>query len=1049
MTRAFFLFLLGFLGFGLPACAQSSATNTPTSGLLYCPAVSRTQVAFARGNELWVAPRLGGVARSLGIYANEYAMPRFSPDGGRIALQTRIDNCYELATIRVSGGPLKRVTYYPRNGKLLLQWLPNGRLLYATESAFSRVESALFTVPATGGLPQPLPLTYGCDAAYDATGRWLAYVPHYRDAWWRGYQGGAAGELWVLDTRNGKSRRVTSWPGNDTRPMWHGNRLYYLSDQGRERRANLWVWDRTTGQSKQVTHFSNFPIQATSIGPGPSGRGEIVCSNGGDLWALTLENQKLRRIPVTFPGPASVSIPHKIDAARWTMRRVLAPTADRFAIEARGNLWLTDVSGKTLSQLTQTDGIAEREPVWSPDGKHLAYLSDASGESEIHVYDFAANRSRQLTHLGAGGRRQLAWSPSGEHLSFLDHANNLWIVSAANGRGWKIGFGANPVWSPDGRVLVFERSLPSELTRLFAYELSSGKTYPITSGLVDDSLAAFAPDGKTLYYASVRFGQGAVFDLIDRTRTYPDAQVMVAAPFNTRAVSQSAAATESRSMTLPLPGGRFWQLAAIGQGQLLYQRSAIRTAPTTFLFDTNTGKETRRADLDGNFQLAADGDHIFVEGANRFGGVRSGKVEQTVAFEPLPTTLTPRREWRQIFAEIWRLYRDYFYDPAMHGLDWLAIRRHYEPLLERCATREDVNVVIGLMLSELSVGHVLMIDPGDVESLSWQPPGALGADFSWEHGALRFTKLYHGSDTDSLGSGPLRPGSGASVGDYLLRIENKPLVLGTTPWESLVGRVNQPTTLTISRVPNIDATARTITVTPIGSESDLRWRAWAEENRRKVDRLSHGQIGYVYIPDFGSSGIREFYRQYWGQANRAALIVDVRWNSGGSFSDTVIDALNRPLLNGFVQRDTPTAYSVPLRGHRGPKCVLINGVTSSAGENFAYYFRQAKLGKLIGTRTWGGLIGTNDAFPLIDGGSWRIPQAAFFQDSKNWMPEGVGIEPDLTAPIDPSDLWKGEDSQIAVAVHAMLGALRAAPPRSLQAPHPRTRPVVDSTKPRK
>ena len=1047
----------------LPAAllCQCSLTHAQEShlrrGLFYSPAISREHIVFVRGDDLWRVSRDGGVATPLGISANSNSQPRFSPDGREIALLSNFEGAYELGTVPITGGTTHRVTYYPRNGKGLQEWLPSGRLLYFTESDFRIVESQLYTVDAKGGLPQKLPIPYGADASLNADGETLAYTLHLRpNLYWKRYKGGMAQDIWLYNLRTGKSEQVTKWEGYDLKPMWVGKTLYYLSDNGPEQTMNVWSYDPATRQHKQVTHLKDFDAQGPSA---CAATNEIIFQRAGDIWVVDLNTGAVRQVDIQIPVSAQKLETRKVDTTDWTVANWLSPDASRLAVEARGDLWLVDTANGNKANLTKSDHVFERDPAWSPDGKRLAYFTDRSGEYQLTVAGAATGVQKQLTSFKVGFRQTPRWSPNGSQIAFTDNAGKSYVCSVSDGVVKEIdqdplGQIYNLTWSPDSRWIVYPRMGLNTLTSIWAYDTVAGTKHQLTSGMVADTNPVFDSSGNYLFYFSVRDLGRRVNQVFERASVYVTPTVVMAVPLRNGVGSPMAAAAaapqnaisietegfEGRGIQLPIPSGRFTSLAAAPNGRIYYLRNdPLQPSAFQFLDLKKGGKQETVLENVADFQLSADGKKAFVNtlGKNYIVATEAGqKPEKEIAVSGLDAQIDPTKEWGQVARDVWRLCRDYFYDEKMHGLDWPAQWQRVQPMLQLAATRDDVNYALGEMVAELSVGHMMMTNPGDTgPGKPWRAAGQLGADFALEDGAFRITKIYRGAAWDSQGKGPLsQPGVDAKVGEYLLAVNGNALDPNIDPWSPFLGTGGKDTKITLGPNPKIDSSSREVEVIPLERETDLRLKDWVERNRSYVDKASGGRLGYLYLPDQGNAGNAEFAKQFYSQAGKEGLVVDVRWTTGGSTSDRMIETLNRPLLNAYTERYSSAVWPIPEVRIPGPKCLLVNRVTSSSGENFAFYFRKSGLGKVIGTRTWGGLIGVNGNQALIDNGFWWIPQSAFFVSEREWMPEGVGVKPDIEVMDDPALMRNGADPQLDAAVKHLLDELRLHPEKRAMAP---------------
>ncbi len=1103
-----------------PAAQDEPAASGPHGGMLRYPDVSATHIAFVYADDLWLVPRAGGVAAPLASPPGLETLPRFSADGRTIAFMGNYDGNKDLYTMPVEGGVPARVTHHPST-EVLCGWTPEGRLLFFTNGLAGRDRQVqLFTVAASGGLPERLPVPYGAfaDVSSDEKGaRWLAYTPHTADnRTWKRYRGGMATDIWLFDLRTHASKRATDWEGTDTAPMWQGDRLYYLSDDGPSHRLNLWTLDPATLERRQLTRYTDLDVKWPSIGPGPAGAGEIVFQHGSELVLFDIASGQTREVSVTIPGARAKLKPRSVDASKFVQAWNLSPSGKRVLASARGDVWSLPAKEGSPRNLTRTSGVAERDGSWSPDGKWIAWLSDAGGEYELVVApgDAQAQRSgepRTLTQGGSAFRSILGWSPDSKYIAFDDKTGTLYLQPVDGGATRLVArdiwqgdlWGVPPSFSHDGRYVAMALSdETSPVNRIALYDLESGETRTVTSGMFDDSWPTFDRKGDYLYFRRLGHFQ-PLYGEIDTTFLYAGAEMLCVVPLRadqaspfapesdeeeppqepdgdgsddagasagnggpdspgksgddhegdagdgqrdakkekdekdekdeTKPVEIAFEGFERRAVPLPIDPGVFGTLAVNDQGALIYARRPIQGQegePSIHVFEAGADEPEEKLVVKdaGRFELSADGKKILVV---KEGGPEIGDAKAETKLEKVPTggmeaEIDPREEWRQIFQDAWRLYRDFFYDPGMHQVDWEKVREQYAAMLDDCASREDLSYVIKEMISELNVGHAYY-SGGDVGVEPSAAVGLLGCDFALDQGAYRIARIHEGAPWDADARGPLsQPGLDVKAGDYLLAVNGVPLDVREDPWSAFQGLAGKTVTLTVSAQPTLDDSARTVVVETLASERDVRYRAWIEEHRKYVADKTGGRVGYVYVPSTGTDGQSDLVRQLQGQLRKEALIVDERWNSGGQIPTRFIELLNRPITNYFARRDGHD-WPWPPDAHQGPKCMLINGLSGSGGDAFPWYFRQAGLGKLIGTRTWGGLIGLSGYPALIDGGDVEVPSFAFYEKDGTWGVEGHGVDPDIEVIDDPALMVDGGDPQLDRAIELMLAEIEAHP----------------------
>ncbi|HEX5735598.1 MAG TPA: PDZ domain-containing protein [Blastocatellia bacterium] len=998
------------------------------------PAASRTHIAFVYANDIWCAPKEGGAARALTNAPGMKYNPRFSPDGRTIAFVANLEGNQDIYTVAIEGGAPKRITHLPR-GKALCQWTAAGELLFYTNAlSFNPLAMQLFSVRANGGMPARLPVTYGADGSMSADGQYLAYTQNWPNTLmntWKRYAGGMAQDIWLFNLRTQSSKRLTDWKGTDQNPMWHGETLYYISDAGPEHRHNIWALDIKTGERRQVTRFTDYDVKNPSVGPGRQGEGEIVFQYAADLYTLDLATHKSSRVDVVIPQENRVVKSVKVNAADFMVSLSAAPFGDRVAVEARGDIWTLSSANKPAINLTRTGGVFERDPAFSPDGKWVAYFADSTGEYELYVArSDGSGDVKQLTRTGPGFRYRPLWSPDSGKIAFIDQSNAVYVHTIGSGETKRIDadeWGERPQlsWSSDSRLLAYTLTKASSLSTVWVYNTDSAKAVQVTSGMSEDFYPAFDRKGDYLYFVSTRNFSSPTLNPFNNNFVYRDQDTIVA--IDLRQQPRTMEDVERSATRLPVQAWNIRNLGVAHDGKLVYARSDMAFNRSIVVFDPSGQKEKTIVEAANDFSLSPDGKYL----ATRKGTeitihdlAGDQKTAVTITAKDMQVEIDARAEWRQIFNDIWRLYRDFFYDPGMHGVDWTGIRERYGKWPDACVTREDLNYVLGEMIGEISVGHAYMSNSGDTEKL---PPavsvGLLGADFELKGGAYRITKIYEGARWDTNARGPLsQPGVKVKAGDYLIAVDGKPVDVSKDPWAAFQGLANREVTLTLSNKPVADAIAWQITVKPLADENNLRYLAWVEANRSLVDKQTGGKVGYIHLPDVSINGLNAMVRQLYGQVDKDGLIVDARWSAGGFLGDifaNLMDPASLNYLGGRYSLDRP----VPWRYHRGPKRLIVSGMTVSAGENFAYYFRKLGRGKIIGSRTWGGLIGLNGNPALIDGGYFNIPNAPFFEDNGTWMIEGYGIDPDVEVIGDPG----GSDQQLDAAIKDVVEEIKRRP----------------------
>jgi tricorn protease len=1094
--RIVLCFLAAFL------CARGAAAQIDARMLRY-PAVSKSQIAFVYAGDIWLVSKEGGTAVRLTSSPGEESFPRFSPDGSRVAFSASYDGNVDVYVVPSTGGEPKRLTYHPMPDRVV-GWTPDGKqVLFAAgrESGRQRFNQ-FYTVGLEGGLPTKLIVPYGEFGTFSPDGRQFAYMPMAQDfRSWKRYRGGWSPDIWLFDLQAKTARNITSNPANDAQPMWHGDTIYFVSDRGANERNNIWAYDVKTGASRQITHFTEFDITFPSIGPDG-----IVFQAGGRLYYLDIASGKQREVPVRVITDETTLRPRaqKVDALiQWAS---VSPTGKRAVFEARGDVFTAPAEFGPVVNASRSSGVAERYPRWSPDGKLLAYWSDRSGEYELTVRPAEVlGEERKLTSLGRGFRYAPHWSPDSRKIVFIDQAMRIHLTDVESGKTTKIDESPEWInhgglenfdfkWSPDSRWITYARPTGEANTAIFLYDTKNAKLTRATTGYLSDSQPVFDPEGKYLFYASNR-EFNPVYSAFDNSWTYPNPTRLIAVPLrkdvqsplyprndhegqpekkpeekkpedakdeakpSVKEVEIDFDGFEARAVVLPPPAGNYSGLHAV-QGKLLYRRlprsgSGETKSPIVY-FDFAAREEKPVLEDASGFEVTADGKKMLVlhQGKWAILEIKSPqKFEKPIATADMESVVDPRAEWKQIFEDVYRFQRDYFYDEGMHGVDWAAMKARYGKLLEYAVTRWDVDSIIGEFIGELNASHTYY-GGGDKETPPVRNVGMLGID--WElapassstngngqaagGAAYRVKKIIRGGPWDTDVRSPLdEPGVNVKEGEYILAVNGIPIDTTRDPWAAFQGLGNKTVILTVNSKPTMEG-AREVLVKTLTSEVELRYRAWIEERRQMVDKATNGKVGYIYVQSTGVDAQNELVKQFMAQWRKEGLIIDERWNSGGQIPDRFVELLNRPILAYWAVRDGES-WQWPPVAHRGAQVMLINGWSGSGGDAFPTYFRQAGLGPLIGTRTWGGLIGISGSPTLVDGGNVTVPTFRMYDPSGKWFAEGHGVEPDIEVVDDPAQLANGTDPQLDRAIKEVLD-------RMAKLPKPPARPAPEKRIPK-
>lgn len=1074
----FFLALVLIL---IAAATTWGQTNPPL--LMRSPTVSRTQVVFVFAGDLWTVSREGGEATRLTTGVGTETTPLFSPDGQWVAFTGEYDGNIDVFVVSAKGGVPKRITYHPAND-ILAGWTPDGKslLVSSDRNTINGRTNQLYTIPVDGVTPTQIPLPMAFEGSFSADGSQLAYVPVPRAfRAWKRYRGGLAAYIWIANLADSSVVKIPREKSNDFNPMWIGDKIYFLSD--RNGPVTLFSYDLKTKKVTQEIQNSGLDFKAASAGPDV-----IVYEQFGSLNYFDLQTGKTRPMNVTIAGDFLAVRPKFEKVSGNILNFAISPTGARVVVEARGEILTVPAEKGDIRNVTNTTGVAERDPSWSPDGKWIAYFSDESGEYALHL----------RTQTGLGEVKKIAlgtppsffytpiWSPDSKKIAFCDKRLNFWYVEVEKGTPVKIdnferGLVTNYKWSPDSQWLTYTKPLKSIYSAVFVYSLADGKFTQITDGMSNAASPAFDRNGKYLYFtASTNSGpQMFGFDMSSYPHQ-PTSSVYVCvlkkdeasplAPESDEEKPEGAAKDgekkpgeadkgtgkpdekkeppkvtidfdkiNQRILALPIPARNFIDLFT-GKDNLMYlaeiSADAQAQGVTLHKFDMQKRKLDKVLDGITGWTLSANGEKLlygqgpawFIAAIDQPIKPGDGKLK----IEDMTVYVDPRAEWNQMYRETWRIERDFFYDPNYHGLDIKATEKKYQPYVNGLVHRADLNYLFQEMLGELTVGH-LYVGGGDTPDPKRVPGGLLGADYKIENGRYRFARVFDGENWNPQLKAPLtQPGVNGVAGEYLLAVNGRELTAKDNVFSFFESTAGKQVVIKVG--PNPDGTgSREVTVVPVDSEDGLRNLAWVEDNRRKVDQLSGGKLAYVFLPDTAGGGYTYFNRYFFSQLEKDGAVIDDRYNRGGHAADYIVDYLRKPLMSLWTSRDAKD-FRQPFGTMEGPKVMLTNEYSGSGGDYLPWMFHRLKIGPLMGKRTWGGLVGIGGYPVLMDGGSVTAPHFAFYTPEGQWEVENHGVTPDVEVELDPK-LWReGRDLQLEKAVEWLLAELKKNPPKQYRRP---------------
>lgn len=1088
MNIRVFLFALAFAFLANPIAAPAQ-----TPYVFQNPTISRTQIAFEWGGDIWTVPRSGGRAQRLVTGFGLEGEPHFSPDGSMLAFSGNYDGNVDVYVVPSGGGEPRRLTFHP-GADVAVGWTPDGKnVLFRSGRASYADENMLYTVPASGGYPKPLPLAMAEEGAYSPDGSHIAYVPTSQwEPQWQHYRGGQTTPIWIANLADSSIVKIPRRNSNDRFPMWVGNSVYFVSD--RDGSYTLYSYDTGSRSVRRlVPNNGGFDVLSAS-----AGGGAIVYTQLGSLHVYDIANGSTHAVPVTIAADMPQLRPHWMNVGDQIQNAAISPSGVRAVFEAHGDIFTVPAEHGDIRNLTQTPSIEDRDPAWSPDGRWIAYFSDRTGEYALHIKDQKGLRpTRDIALPSPSFFYTPVWSPDSKKIAYSDKHGNLWYidVSAEHPAPVHVAIapyetfgvaGFNVSWSPDSRWIAYNNQLANFLNAVFVYSLQDRRSTQITDGMSDSRNAAFDKSGKYLYFlASTNTGLStngldmesdqrptssnlyaavlqdtASTPIAPQTADEPVTDEPEASPSPHPSAHPKAAERDvridfdgmlQRIVALPVPNANYVGLAAGEPGEVyLLQAPLTSVEPnqppmTVIKFSVKSRAALPLAQGVSSFALSANGKKMLLQQgphwliASTEAPVKDG--EGTLDTNGMELWTVPQQEWAQMYHETWRIERDFFYDKHYGGLDIGKAQSVFSRFLPGLGSRDDLTFLTHQMLSYLSTGH-MWVGGGTQPEMHHVTTGLLGADYTIDNGRYRFAKIYNGENWNPRLTAPLtQPGAAVHAGEYLLAVNGRALHSTDNVYSAFEETAGKQTSITVG--PNASGSdSRTITVIPVASERALRNLAWIENNRREVDRLSGGKLGYVYLPDTEYGGFTDFNRYFFSQVDKQGVILDERFNHGGQIADYIIDVLSRKPMGILVPRDGKRTIDPPLAIY-GPKVMLINQYAGSGGDAMPWYFRKANIGPLVGVRTWGGLVGIGGYPALMDGGTVMAPRIAIGGLHGHWEVEGHGVPPDIEVQQDPKLMREGHDPQLETAVETALRMLREHPvPQFAPPPYPNHHEVL-------
>ena len=1048
--------------------------------LLRFPGTNGQEVAFSYAGDIYTVPITGGTARKLTSHKGYEAFARYSPDGRTIAFTGQYDGNTEVYVMPAQGGEPKRVTFTSSNPRddwgdrmgpnnITMTWTPDGSGIIYRNRISESFDGKLWKAPVNGGMAEELPLPEGGFCCYNADGSKLAYNRVFREfRTWKYYKGGMADDIWIYDTKGKTVTNITNNIAQDIDPMWIGDEIYFMSD--RDNRMNIFVYNVSNGTTQKVTDFTDYDVKFANCGGG-----KIVFENGGYLYVLDPATKRSEKITIYINSENSFAREEQRKVGDKLRSGSLAPDASRLVLSARGEVFDVPAKHGVTRNITHTPGVHERNAAWSPDGKNIAYISDQTGETEIWVRPVGSDQARQLTFDNDTYIRNFEWSPDGSQIVYTDRKNRMILLNVNSKLNNKqilltdeMGEIPTPKFSPDGKWLTYYRSGANEFNVVYLYNIADRKEYPVTDRWYDSNSPVFSSDGKYLIFASARdfnpiysniewnfaYGEmeGIYMVMLSKDTPSPflpkDDQVQAGgdkpkdAPADTKdkkgkgkdkpqadtkAVRIDIDGIGDRIIKLPIGAGSYGGFVCDGEHLWYNGREGIR------VFDLKEQKDEVVAERARMSASADMKNALFMKGGKVYIAPlapRKADLSNAVNTDDMIATVNYDQEWNQIFNEAWRAYRDGFYLENMHGVDWKAMHDKYAQLLPYVKNRLDLTYVIGGMISELAVGHAY-VDGGDHIKIDEHHIGMLGAEMERSGNGFKIKKILRGApDREELRSPLLEPGMNIKEGDIITAVDGVSAANVDNIYTLLRDKADVMTELTING-------NRKVVVKPIQDEYPLYHYDWVQHNIDYVSEKTGGRVGYIYIPDMGTEGLREFSRYFFAQIDKEALIVDDRGNGGGNISPMVIERLLRQPYRLTMYRGSNHNGTTPEQTIYGPKVLLVNKYSASDGDLFPWSFKENKIGPVIGTRSWGGIVGISGSLPYMDGTDIRVPFFTNYDTRGNWIVENHGVDPDIVIDNDPVLEYQGIDQQLDKAIEVILEQLKDRKPMP-KTPAPRT-----------
>lgn len=1052
--------------------------------LLSQPAISKSQIAFIYAEDLWVANKDGSNAKRLTIDEGIESNPIFSPDGTKIAFNAQYDGNTDVYIVSVNGGIPKRLTWHPYNDMVCDFSIDGTSILFSSQrNTHTNRLSQLYTISVNGGNVSQLKVPTAFWASYSDDNSMIAYTPN-SDAFnqWKHYRGGTITRIWLFDTNSYEVEEISKPDGgsNDSNPQWSGDQVYFKSDRNGE--FNLFSYNVNNKTISQLTNFKDYPVISLS-----AFNEDVIFEQAGDLHVYNNRTNETKKLNINITTDLLELRPRYISGENYIRSASISPSGSRIVVDFRGDIITVPAKKGDPKNITNTTGVHEKYPAWSPNGKFIAYFSDVSGEYAMHIQNMSNGETKKVSLSGTGFYAFIHWSPDSEKISFVDNGRNLYVLNTLNNEIVKVAADNLYIpgefrelfsdWSHDSNWIAYTIISETNFEQAYLYSLSERKSYSISDGLSSISSPVFDPSGKYLYMLSST-DAGPVVNWFDQSNQDMELsnsiylvtlQKQTPSPLakendveelkeenkesaknekNTKGKKDDSKEEEkiiplkidwdgiqNRILDIPVSSGMYYHLSVAKEGELFYVAQTPHSRENNLhKFSLKDRKDEVIMPLD-NYEIASKGEKMLYFKGSKLGITEVGKKPEDglINTSTIEVKIDPVAEFENIFNEAWRVNRDYFYDPGMHGVDWEAMKTKYQVFLPYVTCRSDLYRMMSWMFSELGVGHHRFSSRGDkMNNPQRISGGLLGADYETNNNRYRIKKIYGGLNWNPELRSPLtEPGVNINVGDYIISVNNKEVTSQDNFYSFFENTADKITSIKVSSSAD-GANSRSVQVTPINSEGALRNRDWVEGNIKKVNDATNGQVAYVYVPNTAGAGHEYFKRYFFPQANKKAVIIDERYNGGGQLADYYIDILKKPEQAYWNFRYGKDLKS-PSASIQGPKVMITDETAGSGGDYLPWMFRKFKLGTIVGKRTWGGLVGVLGYPEFIDGGIVTAPNVAFYTED-GFRVENEGVAPDIEVEQLPKYVINGNDPQLEKAIEVAVKGLKENPPKEVKRP---------------